>query len=148
LWSERYQTLSHPPPPPRRPLSELVTQFMTRNEGRQEEALKSLDRDEFQTNFHNLQVWDLLSLYLCGAEPRPETFELVPTGYRQRDGVRMSLEPRDGGRIAITPYPFAVRPLKVCYAYKLLATHDFPTKAAFLDAYYAAVLQTRYFELV
>jgi hypothetical protein len=148
LWSERYQTLSHPPPPPRRPLSELVTQFMTRNEGRQEAALKSLDRDEFQTNFHNLQVWDLLSLYLCGAEPRPETFELVPTGYRQRDGVRMSLEPRDGGRIAITPYPFAVRPLKVCYAYKLLATHDFPTKAAFLDAYYAAVLQTRYFELV
>jgi hypothetical protein len=36
----------------------------------------------------------------------------------------------------------------VCYAYKLLATHDFPTEAAFLDAYYAAVLQTRYFEFV
>ena len=121
---------------------------MARNEARQEQALKSLDREEFATNYHALQVWDLLSLYLCSAAPKKQRVELVPTGYRQRDGVRMSLEPRDGGRIAITPYPFAVRPLKVCYAYKLLATHDFPTKAAFLDAYYAAVLQTRYFELV
>ena len=43
---------------------------------------------------------------------------------------------------------FAVRPLRVCYAYKLIATHDFPSEAAFLDAYYAAVLQTRHFELV
>jgi hypothetical protein len=123
---------------------------MTRNEARQEAALKSWDRDEFATNYHNLQVWDLLSLYLCSsAEPKTETFEPVPTGYREGDGVGMSLRPLDGERIAIAPYPFAVRPLKVCYAYKLLATHDFPTKAAaFLDAYYAAVLQTRYFEFV
>jgi hypothetical protein len=148
LWSERYHAVSNPPPPPRRSLSELVTQFMTRNEARQEAALKSLDRGEFATNYHNLQVWDLLSLYLCSAEPKTQDFELVPTGYREGDGVRMALEPRDGERIAIAPYPFAVRPLKVCYAYKHLATHDFPTEVAFLEAYYAAVLKTRYFEFV
>jgi hypothetical protein len=148
LWSERYQTISNPPLRQRGPLSELVTEFMARNEARQEQALASLDRDEFAVNYHNLQVWDLLSLYLCSAEPKSQAIELVPSRYRQRDDVRMSLEPLDGERISIEPYPFAVRPLKVCYAYKLLATHDFPSEAAFLDAYYAAIPKTKYFELV
>jgi Protein of unknown function (DUF3891) len=148
LWSERYHTISNPPLRQRGPLSELVTEFMKHNEARQEPALALLDRDEFAVNYHNLQVWDLLSLYLCSAEPKSQAIELVPSRYQQRDDVRMSLEPLDGERISIEPYPFAVRPLKVCYAYKLLATHDFLTEAAFLDAYYAAIPKTKYFDLV
>jgi len=148
LWSERYHTISNPPLRQRGPLSELVTEFMMRNEARQEQALASLDRDEFAVNYHNLQVWDLLSLYLCSAEPKSQAIELVPSRYQQRDDVRMSLEPLDGERISIEPYPFAVRPLKVCYAYKLLPTHDFPSEAAFLDAYYAAIPKMKYFDLV
>jgi Protein of unknown function (DUF3891) len=148
LWSERYHTISNPPLRQRGPLSELVTKFMKLNEARQEQVLASLDRDEFAVNYHNLQVWDLLSLYLCSAEPKSQAIELVPSRYQQRDDVRMSLEPLDGERISIEPYPFAVRPLKVCYAYKLLATHDFATEAAFLDAYYAAIPKTKYFDLV
>jgi Protein of unknown function (DUF3891) len=148
LWSERYHAVTDPPPPPRRPQTEQVVQFIARNEARQERALQSLDRNEFATNYHNLQVWDLLSLYLCSAEPKVHALAPVPTGYDGRDGVRLTLEPLGGDRIAIKPYPFAVRPLRVCYAYKLLATHDFPSEVAFLDAYYAAVVQTRYFEFV
>jgi hypothetical protein len=60
----------------------------------------------------------------------------------------MLLNPIDAARISIDPYPFVARPLRVCYAYKLLATHDFPTEAVFLEAYYAAVPKTRYFEFV
>jgi hypothetical protein len=149
LWSERYHTISNPPLRQRGPLSELVKEFMARNEARQEQALESMDRDEFAINYHNLQVWDLLSLYLCSsAEPKSQSVELVPTGYQQREGVRMSLEPLGGERLSIEPYPFATRPLRVCYAYKLLATHDFRDETAFLEAYYAAVLKTRYFEFV
>jgi hypothetical protein len=147
LWSERYHTISSPPLRQRGPLSELVTEFMKRNEARQEQALASLDRNDFAVNYHNLQVWDLLSLYLCSAEPKSLVIEFVPVGYRQREGVRVSLEPLDGERISIEPYPFVLRPLKVCYAYKRLATYDFPSEAAFLDAYYAAVPKTKYFEL-
>jgi hypothetical protein len=148
LWSERYHTISHPPLRQRGPLSKLVTDFIARNEARQEQALGSLDHDEFAVNYHNLQVWDLLSLYLCSAEPKSQTIEFVPTRYQQCDDVRMSLEPTDGERISIEPYPFALRPLKVCYAYRRLATYDFPTESAFRDAYYAAVPQMKYFEFV
>ena len=81
LWAERYHTVSNPPPPPRRPLSELVTKFVAHNEATQERALQSLDRAEFAINYHMLQVWDLLSLYLCGGKREAQTFEPVPTGY-------------------------------------------------------------------
>jgi hypothetical protein len=148
LWSERYHVVSDPPPPPRRPLDDLVSAFMTRNEARQEVALAALDRNEFATNYHNLQVWDLLSLVLCSADPKPTTFEPVPTGYQQADRVRMTLEPVGVDRISIKPYPFTVRPLQVCYFYKRLPASDFPSEAAFLDAYYTAVTKTRYFEFV
>jgi hypothetical protein len=60
----------------------------------------------------------------------------------------MSSKPLGAERFAIEPYPFAVRPLRVSYAYKHLATYDFPSEATFLDAYYAAIPQPRYFEFV
>jgi hypothetical protein len=149
LWSERYHTISYPPMPAQRSLSELVTAFIARNEARQEQALTSFDREEFAINYHLLQVWDLLSLYICSnAVLKDQVLEFVPSGYGKREAARMSLAPRDGDRIAIEPYPFVVRPLKVGYVYKHLATHEFASEAAFLDAYYAAVAQTRLFEFI
>jgi hypothetical protein len=149
LWSDRYHTMRNPPMRQRGPLGDQVIAFVRREEALQEEAFKSLDRREFDINYHNLQVWDFLSLYLCMNEtPGPQTFDPVPTTYQQRDGTQMSVKALDAERISIEPYPFAVRPLRVCYAYKHLATHDFPSQAAFLDAYYAAVTKTRYFEFV
>jgi hypothetical protein len=149
LWSDRYHSMRNPPLRQRGPLGDQVVALMKLNEARQEEAFKSLDRNEFDINYHNLQVWDFLSLYLCMNEtPGSQTFDPVPTTYQQRDGIQMSVKALDAERISIEPYPFAVRPLKVCYAYKHLATHDFPSEAAFLDAYYAAVTQMRFFEFV
>src|SRR5262249_33146696 len=105
--------------------------------------------EEFATNYHLLQVWDLLSLYICSnAVLKDQVLEFVPSGYQKRESIRMSLAPREGDRIAIEPYPFAARPLTVGYAYKQLATHDFPSEAAFLDAYYAAVMKTRLFDFI
>src|SRR5262249_53671536 len=127
-------------------LSELVTEFVNHNEARQERALAELGRSDFLTNYHNLQVWDLLSLYLCTiAEPKKQHFEPVPTDYNQASGIRISLAPRDIDQIKVEPYPFDVRPFKVHYAYKHLETYDFPTEDAFQEAYYAAVPKLRHF---
>jgi hypothetical protein len=149
LWAERYHTVSNPPPPPRRPLSELVTKFMAHNEATQEHALQSLDRTEFAINYHMLQVWDLMSLYLCGGQRKPQTFEPVPTGYDSsaEQGIRLTVTPTDDDRLSIDPYPFDLRPFRVGYAYKHVAG-DLPSEAAFLEAYYAAVPKPKYFEFV
>jgi hypothetical protein len=149
LWAERYHTVSNPPPPPRRPLSGLVTKFMAHNEATQQQALQSLDRTEFAINYHMLQVWDLLSLYLCGGKREAQTFEPVPTGYdgSAEQGIRLTVTPIDGDRLSIAPYPLDVRPFRVCYAYKHVLG-DFPSEAAFLEAYYAAVPKPKYFEFV
>jgi hypothetical protein len=147
IWKDRYGTVSNPPPSPRRLLSDLVTEFVNRNEARQEQVLAELDRSEFLTNYHNLQIWDLLSLYLCTAdEPQYQNVEPVPTDSEAANGVRMSLTPRDTDHIKVEPYPFNVRPFKVHYVYKHLETYDFPTENAFREAYYAAVPKLRHFE--
>jgi hypothetical protein len=85
-------------------------------------TLQSLDRDAFAINYHMLQVWDLLSLYLCGGKHEAQTFEPVPTGYDgpAARGLRLSVTPIDETRLSIDPYPFDVRPFRVCYAYKQL----------------------------
>jgi hypothetical protein len=129
----------------------MVAAFVELNEARQEQALAKLDRDAFLINYHNLQIWDLLSLHLCTAqEPQDQIFEPVPTDYNpgRRKDVRMKLTPRSGGRIELDPYPFGVRPLALHYLYKHLPTHDFPTEEAFLGAYYAAVPRLRQFEFI
>jgi hypothetical protein len=149
LWRGRYGTISNPPPRQRASVSDMVATFVDVNEARQEQALEKLDRDAFLTNYHNLQVWDLLSLHLCTvAQPQAQTFEPVPTGYGsgRRAGVRMELTPREGDCFEIKPYPFDVRPLAVHYLYKHLPTHDFSTEDAFLEAYYAAIPRLREFQ--
>jgi hypothetical protein len=52
---------------------------------------------------------------------------------------------RRGGRRV--PYPFDLRPFRVCYAYKQLVG-DFAGETPFLEAYYAAVPKPKYFEFV
>jgi Protein of unknown function (DUF3891) len=148
LWKGRYGTVRNPPPRQRASLADPVSGFVERNEAAQEQALAEFDQSIFTTNYHHLQVWDLLSLHLCAtAEPPSQTFEPVPTGYEAGEGVHLKLTPRDTDRIEIDPYPFNVRPFTVHYAYKHLPTRDFPSRDAFLEAYYAAVPKIRQFEL-
>jgi hypothetical protein len=151
LWRERYGTIRHPPLHAPRAPGDLVTAFVDRNEAGQERALAELDRNVFSTNYHLLQVWDLLSLYLCMADPPQNQYlDPVPTGYKpaDREGLCLSLIPRESDRIEITPYPFDVHPLPVQHIYKQLETRDFATEDAFLEAYYAAVPRSQQFEFV
>ena len=57
------------------------------------------------------------------------------------------MTPIDESKLSIDPYPFDVRPFRVCYAYKHVGG-DFSSEAAFLEAYYAAVPKSNSFEFV
>jgi len=92
--------------------------------------------------------------WMSGIDPyagprKTQTFEPVPTGYdgSTAQSRRLLVAPVDETRLSIDPYPFDVRPSRVCYAYKHVAG-DFPSETAFLEAYCAAVPKPKYFEFV
>jgi hypothetical protein len=107
LWQSRYGTMRQPPPIQRGKLSDSIEAFIVRSEAKQEAAAQGLDPAELAKNYHLLQVWDLLSLYICSHERlKPDAIEPVPTGYADATGVRMELTPVDTATIALDPYPF------------------------------------------
>jgi hypothetical protein len=63
-------------------------------------------------NYKLLQVFDRLSLYLCMPPLREHTLGPVPVGGEGRE-VQLALRPGEGGRVAVTPYPFGQEPLAV-----------------------------------
>ena len=89
LWQSRYGAITQPPPGPPRKLSGEIEDFITRNEARQHVITAGLDRHEVAVNYNLLQVWDLLSLYICTHEHHKEhVIEPVPTAYATTGGVR------------------------------------------------------------
>ncbi len=150
LWNGRYQTIEHPsgkynPQGLRPEISELIS----RNEARQEQELASLDRDEVRVNYHLLQVWDLLGLYFCCQDPYDDYIEPVPVSYSDKGkGVRLTMKPAGGGRVAFEPYPFDARPVRVQITYKRLPRTSFPDLEAFRRAYFQAETELLQYELV
>ena len=89
LWQQRYNAIRQPPPGPPRKLSAEIEAFVARNEARQNAIVAGLDRDEVAVNYNLLQVWDLMSLYICSNEQHKEcTIEPVPTAYARRRQAR------------------------------------------------------------
>ena len=107
LWQSRYGVMRQPPAIQRGKLSDGIAAFIVRGEARQKAAAQGLDPEELAKNYHLLQVWDLLSLYICSQEQLTnDAIEPVPTGYADGAGVRMELMPVEATTIAIEPYPF------------------------------------------
>jgi hypothetical protein len=150
LWRNRYSTLAHPLMSGRRALSTEIEQFVARNEAEQARMLPAFERPAFDINFRLLQVWDLLSLYLCTAEPRDEYIEPVPDAYdrAEGEGLRLELRPASPGRIGIAPYPFDVHPLRVTLVCKEIDGAEFPDEAAFRATLSAAAPRLLTFEFV
>lgn len=148
LWRGRYDTIDHPghPIPPSLPAA--ITAFIERNEARQAEMRAQFDAGEIRTNYHLLQVWDLLGLYFTCQDPYSEYVEPVPTDYNLGAGTRMALTPLSPRRVAFAPYPFATRPLKVQVLQRRLPPGRFANEAAFRRAYFEAGLELVEFELV
>ena len=139
LWQSRYGAITQPPPGPPRKLSGEIEDFITRNEARQHVITAGLDRHEVAVNYNLLQVWDLLSLYICTHEHLTEhVIEPAPTAYATTGGGALKLTPTSPTTIIADPFPFDQTPLEAAIVYRQLpqsALHDADTfKAAYFGA--------------
>jgi len=150
LWRGRYGAIAYPTAFNIRQLNPDIEAFIARHEKWQEEQQHTLDPAQVWTNYRLLQVWDLLGLYFCCAEPIEDHVEPVPVAYgaSKTDGVRLSMTPETPRRIAMDPYPFDVRPLKVQLTSKRLPATRYADLAAFRRAYFQAPTELLEFELV
>jgi hypothetical protein len=113
-------------------------------------ARNGFDSKQVWINYRLLQVWDLLSLHFSCTPPFEDVIEPVPTSYGDADGegARMTLTPVDAYTVAIDPYPFDVRPLRITVPAKRLAQQRFPDQDAFRKAYFQAPVELLTFTLI
>lgn len=146
LWRQRYNTIEHPAGMFRGNLPPSTEEMAARNEARQEQEQAAFDHDELWTNYHLLQVWDLLGLYFGCQEPGEDYIDPVPTGYAGTK-TRMSMRPTGERQVSFDPYPFDERPLSVQIAAKRVAgRHE--NEAAFRKAFAQAPLELLDYRLV
>ena len=89
LWQGRYGVITQPPAIQRGKLSSDIEAFIARSEAKQKIAAEKLDAKELAINYNLLQVWDMLSLYICSTEVlKPDRIEPVPAAYSGAPGSR------------------------------------------------------------
>jgi hypothetical protein len=138
IWKSRYALFKQPHYAPRQ-LSPMIEELVTRTHAEQEAASATFDAHEVTTNYILLQIWDLLSLYICSTEELQEAcYEPVPTSYAQAPGECMRLTPDGRQRIAIRPYPFDQTALEVSVMHRRLPSCHFPDEDTFRTAYFNA----------
>jgi hypothetical protein len=159
LWRGRYGAITHPGMYSLKHPSPEIEALIERNEAWQERERALHDPDNVWTNYHLLQVWDLLGLYFCCQAPYDEYVEPVPTGYPSpaaagvaaggsNGGVRLTLRPTGPRRVAFEPYPFDRRPCRIQLACRRLPQASFADLEAFRRSYFQADLELMEFELV
>ncbi len=149
LWQSRYGIIRQPPAIQRGKLSDSIEAFIVRSEAKQKAAARGLDPEELAKNYHLLQVWDLLSLYICSQEHlKKDAIEPVPTGYADATGVRMELTPIDAATIALDPYPFDRPSLTAGVIYRRLCKSTFQNDKELQAAYFGAAAQIAPFTFV
>jgi Protein of unknown function (DUF3891) len=107
LWQGRYGVITHPPAIQRGTLPPEIQSFIAKSEAKQKIAADKLDAKEIAINYNLLQVWDMMSLYICSTELlKPDWIEPVPIAYSDAAGVAMTLTPSQSNTIVLDPYPF------------------------------------------
>lgn len=149
LWRGRYETISHPQSPMRK-LAPEIENFVAENEARQERARKAFDPQILQTNYHLLQVWDLLGLYFCCQDPCDDYIEPVPLSYGngQNESVRLTLKPISNRLVVFEPFPFGQRPCRIQLSHRRLPATVYPDLDSFRRAYFQAPIELMNFELI
>lgn len=149
LWQSRYDVIKEPQAPPPRKLSAEVENFISRNEAQQKAVEADLDPYEVAVNYNLLQVWDMLSLYICSNERLTEhTIAPAPTGYGNGARARLRLTPVAPARIVVEPYPFDRPALDIGVVHRRLPRNTFRDADDFQAAYFAAMPQVASFTLV
>jgi hypothetical protein len=142
LWQSRYGVIKQPAFAQRGKLSDEIEAFIKRNETKQKAIGAAFDGHELAVNYHLLQVWDLLSLYICTQEKhKEEAIEPVLTSYAEGAGICLRLSPRSPTRIAVDPFPFDQPSLDLSVIYRRLPESRFQDAHAFEAAYFGAAPQ-------
>jgi hypothetical protein len=151
LWRSRYKTIAsqiHKV----KASDPLIDAFIARQEALRPEliARHGIDPKQLWINYRLLQVWDLMSLYFSCAPPFDDEIAPVPTSYAAADdeGVTITLTPVDATTVALDPYPFDVRPLRIALPAKRLAQSKFADQDAFRKAYFQAPVELMTFTVV
>ena len=149
LWQGRYGVITHPPAIRRGTLAPEIQTFIARSEAKQKIAAASIDPRELATNYNLLQVWDMMSLYICSTEHlKPDRIEPVPVGYSGAAGAGMQLTPLAPATIALDPYPFDQPSLTVNVIFRRLPQNKFRDSAELQSVYFRTAPQIASYKLV
>jgi hypothetical protein len=149
LWQGRYGAITQPPAIQRGKLAPDIEALITRSEAKQKAAAEKLDARELAINYNLLQVWDILSLYICTNEMlKPDRIEPVPAAYAGAAGVGMTLTPVESGTISLDPYPFDQPVLTTNVIMRRLTQTKFKDSAELQSVYFGTAPQITSFRLV
>lgn len=149
LWQGRYGVITAPPAIQRGVLPPSITDFIARSEAKQKAAIVGLDASELAINYNLLQIWDLMSLYICSTEVlKPDNIAPVPVSYSAGTGVAMTLTPLEPATIALDPYPFDQPSLTANLIFRRLPQTKFKDTAELQSVYFRTAPQIAPFRLV
>lgn len=149
LWQGRYGVITDPPAIQRGTLPPDIVSFIGRSEAKQKVAAEKYEANELATNYNLIQVWDLMSLYICSTEThKPERIAPVPVAYTGNASATMTLTPVDNTTIALDPYPFDQPSLTTSIIFRRLGQTSFKDTAELQAAYFRAAPQVMSFAMV
>jgi hypothetical protein len=149
LWQGRYGAITHPAAIQRGKLPPEIAAFIARSEAKQKTAAEKLDPSELAINYNLLQVWDIMSLYICSSEAlKPDRIEPVPLSYSGAAGVPMTLTPLQADTIALDPYPLDQPSLTTNVIFRRLTQNRFKDSAELQTVYFKTAPQIASFRLV
>ena len=149
LWQGRYGVITYPPAIQRGVLPPSIKDFISLSEAKQKVVAEGVDTSELATNYNLLQVWDMMSLYVCSTEVlKPDRIEPVPLGYTGGSAVGMTLTPLEPATIALAPYPFDQPSLTANLIFRRLAQTKFKDSAELQEVYFKTAPQIASFRLV
>ena len=158
LWHNRYNVFTEPAMKPRE-RSGAVQAVKKELEEKQAKTRRTLTREhngfenELWRNFAALQIFDLLSLYLCcdgfATEYSFKEYKITPVAvdYDTEEKVDLCIMPTGTGTVRMTPYPFDVSPLRVGIRARIVSPIKGKTERACVEAYHKAPRQILLFEL-
>jgi hypothetical protein len=149
LWQGRYGAITQPPAPQRGQRPPQVDAIIARSEAKQKVVAQTLSHDEIAINYNLLQVWDLMSLYVCSTEVlKSDSIAPVPLSYSSPAYVTLTLTPLDNKTVAIDPYPFDQPSLAASLIFRRLTQTKFKDSAELQDAYFKTAPQIATIRLV
>ena len=149
LYQGRYGVMTAPSAIQRGMLKPEIQALITRSEAKQKTAAEKFDARQLTTNYTLLQVWDLISLYLCSTETlKPDRIAPVPFGYADAASTEMTLTPTGTNTIALDPYPFNQPSLTANLIIRRLPRTKFKDQAELQTVYFGTAPQIASFHLI